>query len=111
MNSPQGNNPYPEKPGIWKMLAWLHEAKLPMADWRRHFAPKFEHVRLYLNECVGEITGTLPCPRSCQRLNVTRRGNKFVAYPDKHYRLDANPLTNLSLADVTPLTGVPVQRQ
>lgn len=85
---------------FWKMLAYLHEAKLPSADWRRHLGSDFEHLRHFLMECAGEIADTVPCPRSGQRLMVSRRGQRFDAYPEARHEADSNPLTNLALGDV-----------
>ena len=86
---------------VWKMLAYLHEAKLPNADWRRHLVADFEHVRPFLSECAGEVASTMPCPRSGQRLMVARRGKKFDAYPEAAHEADCSPLKGLSLAEVT----------
>ena len=85
---------------VWKMLAYLHEAKLPSADWRRHLVADFEHVRPFLAECSGEVASTLPCPRSGQRLMVSRRGQRFDAYPEASHEADCSPLKGLCLADV-----------
>ncbi len=85
---------------IWTTLALLQEAKLPMADWRRHLSADFDHVQPFLTECTGEIAGTLPCPRSGQRLHVAERGRKYVAYPEEGFEGDSSQLTDLKLADV-----------
>lgn len=88
---------------FWTVLAQLHEARLPMADWRRHLAAEFAHLQPFLSECTGEIAVTIPCPRSGQRLNVSRRGGMFAAFPDEEHEGDAEALTDLSLADVSVL--------
>ena len=88
------------KQSIWTTVARLHEAKMSAADWRRLLAVDFGRVQPYLAECVGEIAGTIPCPRSGQRLHVAERGRKYAAYPEEGFEGDSNPLTNLKLADV-----------
>ena len=85
-----------------RMLAFLHESRLAIADWRRHLAADFSFVHPFLFECTGEIASTVPCPHSGQRLNVAERGGRYAAYPDEGDEADSDPLTNLSLADVTP---------
>jgi hypothetical protein len=84
----------------WATLALLHQAKLPLADWRRHLSIEFDVVRPFLLECAGEVAGTIPCPRSGQRLHVAERGRKYVAFPEEGFEGDSSPLTNLNRADV-----------
>ena len=84
----------------WTTVALLHDAKLPLADWRRHFADTFGHLQPYLAKCPGEIAGTLPCPQSGQRLHVAERGRKYIAFPEDGFEGDSRQLTNLKLADV-----------
>lgn len=84
----------------WKTLAILNDAKLPLADWRRHFPEEFECLQPFLVECPGEVAGTIPCPRSGQRLHVAERARKYVAFPEEGFEGDSDSLLNLKLADV-----------
>jgi hypothetical protein len=85
---------------VWTTVARLHDAKMPMADWQRHFGEQHRLVRPFLNECIGEVAGTIPCPRSGQRLHIAERGRKYVAYPEDGFEGDSSQLMNLKLADV-----------
>jgi hypothetical protein len=81
-------------------VALLHAAKMPITDWRRHLGAAFGGVRPYLVECTGELTGTIPCPRSGQRLHVAQRGRKYVAFPEDGFEGDSGQVTDLKPADV-----------
>jgi len=85
---------------VWSILALVHEAKMPIADWRRILAGEFSHVQQYLAECKGEITGTIPCPISGQRLHVAERHGKYLAFPEEGFEGDSGQLTDLMLSDV-----------
>lgn len=85
---------------IWTTVARLHEAKMPLADWQRLLASDFGRVRTFLTECPGEIAGTIPCPRSGQRLHVAERRGMYLAFPEEGFEGDSAQLANLKLADV-----------
>ncbi len=85
---------------VWTTLALLHDGKLPIADWRRHLDGEFGRVRPFLAECAGEIAGSIPCPRSGQRLHVAERGRRYVAFPEEGFEGDSVQVTNLKRSDV-----------
>ena len=87
-------------PAFWTLLATLREARLPLADWRRHFKDDFVAVQPWLRLCPGEIAATVPCPQSGQRLQVGVRGRHYVAFPAEGFEGDAVIYDQLSATEV-----------
>ncbi len=85
---------------LWTLLATLHAARLPLADWRRHCADDFTAVQRWLRCCTGEVAATVPCPKSGQRLQVAARGRRYVAFPVEGFEGDAAACDQLSAAEV-----------
>jgi hypothetical protein len=87
-------------PALWTLLATLRDARLPLADWRRHFKDDFVAVQSWLRPCPGEIAVTVPCPKSGQRLQVASRARRYVAFPIEGFEGDAASCDQLSAAEV-----------
>lgn len=82
------------------LLQSLPGRKLCLADWRYLAQPHFDEIEPLLTICIGEVTSTYPLPHIPEfRLNVDRRGDRFVAYTVGDWDQVADDLA-LTLDDV-----------
>ena len=85
---------------MWAKLALMNNSHYVLGDWRRLFGDDFKHIQPFLMECVGVIGGSIPWPEDDCRLDVVKRGDHFLGYPEDGVAQSASEIKKLKLADV-----------
>lgn len=80
---------------VTELLSIYGGVSLCIADWQQALGSRFKQLKPLLVKCVGEITHSYPVPGTGIRLDVDRRGDRFLAYPveDEHVDIEDIPLT------------------
>ncbi|MBP7830731.1 MAG: hypothetical protein KA248_12525 [Kiritimatiellae bacterium] len=84
---------------IPELLSTYGEVKLCLVDWQVALGEHFKKLKPFLVKCIGEITHSYPAPETRIRLDVDRRGDRFLAYATDEVDYDVEDIL-LTLKDV-----------